>query len=117
AVFSPAQLRTKMYDPTSTLSSPKPHPPYHAPSTIPSIGQPTDCVFVVPSGLVIVREHGSLNSWGMTDEFLGDTPTQNRIDSPSTYLGFSRRRTGWIPATAPGALVWARGADIGALPM
>jgi hypothetical protein len=53
----------------------------------------------------------------MTDEFLGNTPTQNRIDSPSTYLGFSRRRTGWTPAAAPGDLAWVRDAGIGELPM
>src|SRR6266576_4795279 len=85
-VFSPAHSRTKRYDPASTFSSGNPQPPDQPRSIIPSIGQPTGCVSVVPSGLVIAREQDFRNVWGMTGEFLGSAPTQNRIASPRTYL-------------------------------
>ena len=39
----------------------------------------------------------------VSNEFLGITPTQNRMASPSTYRFFSRRRTGCTPA-APSAV-------------
>lgn len=55
-----------------------------------------DWTSVLPSGLVISSEQGPLKLGGMTPGGSTSTPTQNRIDSPSRYFGFSSRRTGRI---------------------
>jgi hypothetical protein len=60
-------------------------------------------IFVDRSGLIVVREHGLRSASATLVESLDSTPAQNRMDSPSAYLGFSNRRTGWIPELALGA--------------
>ena len=59
------------------------------------MGHPMDWTSVLPSGLVISREQ-ALWAGGIMPGGSTSTPTQNRIDSPSTYFGFSSRRTGRI---------------------
>jgi hypothetical protein len=46
----------------------------------------------------MLKAHEVISVSGIPVEFLGLTPTQNRIASPSTYRGFSKRRTGSTPA-------------------